>query len=153
MAAIRAFFSTTLAVIQLALTVAAIAPLGKEPIDYGGAYYYTTQGVSDWLTLARDGVSDYQIVIPAEPGPAEQEGAAQLQDYFKQMTGAQLPIVPDSEAAQEREICIGGTNRGGPDTAGLTPEGFIKKVDGETVYLTGSDARGTLYAVLLCLIA
>jgi len=146
-ATIQAFFSTALALVQLALMVAGVAPLGDEPIDYGGSYHYDTKNVTSWLTLAQDGASGYRIVVPASPGATETEGANQLRDYFRRITGAALPIVPDSEAAQEQEICVGATNRGGPDTAGLTPEGFIKKVEGERVFLAGNGPRGTLYAV------
>ena len=149
MAAIRSFLAMVLAVLQLAFMVGFPAALGNEPIDYGGDYYYDAKGVASWLTLAQGGASGYRVVVPAgaATGDTAWEGARQLQDYFERLSGAALPIVADSEAAQPKEICIGGTNRGGPATAGLRPEGFIKKVDGEKVYLAGKDARGTLYAV------
>jgi len=147
MAAIKAFFSIAMAVIQLAFMVAFPSSLGSGPIDYGGGYYYSTAGVTNWLVLAQDGASGYRIVKPAVSSAALDEGAVQLQDYFERITGAALPIVPDSAAAQTKEICIGDTNRGGPSTAALGPEGFVKKVIGETVFLAGKDARGTLYAV------
>ena len=147
--AATSFFSTVLAVLQLAFLVAFPAALGSDPIDYGGSYRYGTVGVTEWLTLAQDGGSDYRIVIPADAaaGGVENEAAGQLKDYFAQITGADLQIVPDSETAQEKEICIGAVNRGGPDTSGLQPEGFIKKAAGDRIFLAGKDARGALYAV------
>ena len=149
MAALASFLATAMAVLQLAFLVGVPPALGKEPIDYGGDYYYDTKGVTNWLTLAQGGASGYQIVVPAgaATGDTEWEGARQLQDYFERLSGAALPIVTDSEIVQQKEICIGGTNRGGPATAGLKPEGFVKKADGEMVFLAGKDARGTLYAV------
>ena len=146
MAALRSFFITAMAVIQLVFFVGFPAALGNEPIGYGGGYVYDTAGVTSWLTLAQDGASGYRIVKPVVSSAAEDEAADQLRDYFERITGAALPIVPDSAAEQAREICVGGTNRG-TALAALTPEGFIKKVAGEKIFLAGQDARGTLYAV------
>jgi len=148
MAAFSSFFSTALAVIQLALTVGFPALLGSGPIDYGGSYYYDTKGVTSWLTLAADGTSQYRIVVPAgaaETG-TEWEGARQLKDYFERVSGAALPIVTADAEPLPQEICVGGV-RGAPSTAALGPEGFIKKAVDDRVFLTGKDARGTLYAV------
>jgi len=150
MESIKAFFATFTAFIQLALMVADITPLGNAPIDYGGGHHYDTALVTNWLTLAENGVSDYRIVLPASPSPAETEAAAQLQDYFRQISGAALPIVPDSAAAWPREICVGNVaGRDNLDLAELRLDGLLKKVVGERVYLAGSDAagRGTFYAV------
>jgi len=147
MSSLKSFFATALAVIHLTLMVGGIAPLGNEPIDYGGGYYYDTSNITAWLTLAQNNTSDYRIVKPATSTASIDEAAAQLQSYFKEITGVTLPIVPDSAAPQAKEICVGVTNRPGPAIAALAPEGFVKKADGDTIYLVGQEPRGTLYAV------
>ena len=147
MAAIHSFFATALAVIQLAFSVGFPASLGSDPINYGGSYHYDTANVTRWLILADEGASEYVIVLPAVASAAETEAANQLQLYFKEITGVQLPIVPDGGTPQPKELCVGNTDRGGPDTSALKPEGFLKKAEGERIFLTGNGARGTLYAV------
>jgi hypothetical protein len=44
------------------------------------------------LVIARDGRSDYVIVIPPSPLPQEEFAAREVARYLKQMSGAELPI-------------------------------------------------------------
>jgi len=127
-----------------------IIPLGNEPIDYGGdPYPYGAENISEWLTLAEDGASEYRIVVPAAATAAETEGAQQLRDYFSRISGVILPIESDSAAAIPYEIRIGNTNRAdlSEGLADVGPEGFLKKADGDAVYLAGIDERGIFYSV------
>src|SRR5207249_2391077 len=59
------------------------------------------------LTLAKDGKSDYVIVLAAKPLPANARAAHELQSYFKQMTGAELAIVDDSKHPPAHSIIVG----------------------------------------------
>ncbi len=155
MAGIQSFFATIMAVLQLALQVGGIAPLSKDPIDYGGDPYYGAENITEWLTLADNGASEYKIILPAAPKPTESEGARQLQAYFEQISGVALPIETEG-AVSAKEIHIGATQAAiaqfGSALDTLKPEGFIKKVAGEKVFMACKDDeatqnRGTLYAV------
>src|SRR5438046_10623167 len=64
------------------------------------------------IELARDGKSDYTIVIPASPTAVEQTAARELQEHLKLVTGAQLPI---ARSAPGHKIVIYDSNSLGPD--------------------------------------
>jgi hypothetical protein len=52
-----------------------------------------------FVEIATGGEPRAQVVIPAEPTFLEQFAASELQGYFRRMSGAELPIVRDGEAA------------------------------------------------------
>jgi hypothetical protein len=94
------------------------------------------------VRLARDGKTDYTIVLCAEPIPAEQTAAKELAEHLKLVTGAEFPV---GEAGQ-KVIRVGGAAPG-VDMASLKHDGIVMKTDGDTLILTGGRPRGTLYAV------
>src|SRR5438105_11824366 len=64
------------------------------------------------LTLARDGKSDYAIVLPARTSPSEERAAGEMQSFLLEISGAQLPIVREDapEMAHVRKaIALGST--------------------------------------------
>ncbi len=108
---------------------------------------------ADGLTLAREGVSDYSIVVADGAIPAERTAATELQSFLKQVTGATLPLVEESTApATGKQILVGQSARVQAvlpqlDIAALKHDGIVIKTDGDTLYLSGGRPRGTLYAV------
>ncbi len=106
--------------------------------------------VSDILTLVKDGASDYVIVRGENASPSEVTAAKELQNYLKQISGAEIAIVTDATAAVEKEIVVGKTNReadGDFDRDELGKEGFVIKTTGSKLWLVGGELRGTLYSV------
>ena len=101
------------------------------------------------LQLARDGASNYEIALPAEPSQVERYAASELQHYLREMTGAQLPIVRGEAPAQA--ILVGAEwaqQRGvSLDEERLGWDGFVMQTEGEQLVLAGRNQRGTLYAV------
>ncbi len=103
------------------------------------------------LFITKNKKSDYRIVIPADTTPSVNTAAQELQKYICDISGAYLPIVCDCKEEQEKEICIGYTNR----DSGICPceaeklgdEGYIIKTFGEKLFIYGSDVRGALYGV------
>ena len=67
------------------------------------------------LPLAKDGRTEYVIVIPANAKPTDSRAADELQLWLMEISGAHFPIVRDAEAPRERELSVGMTNRVGPD--------------------------------------
>lgn len=59
------------------------------------------------LVLVRGGQPNATIVLAAEPTPAAGFAAAELQDHVHRITGARLPVVPDTETVTGRRILIG----------------------------------------------
>ena len=104
------------------------------------------------VTLARDGKTDYSIVIGAEANAAEQHAASELAYFLKKMTGAVFPIRPDDAASCAREIVLGRTNR--KQLTDLPEhlrtdnwEGFTLVREGDRLLIMGNIPRGTVYGV------
>ena len=107
----------------------------------------------DALTIARDGKSDYVIVLPAQARPVEKTAAGELREYLAQVSGAKLPILPDTKTpANVPRIVLGAgklTRELLPDfdPAALAPDAIVIKTVGRDLVLAGHPRRGTLYAV------
>jgi hypothetical protein len=105
------------------------------------------------LNLSLDGKSDYAIVLPGEATPVERTAAGELQAYLAEITGATLPIITESEAAQTAARIVLGdsplTRKLLPavDPASLAPDGIVIRTVGRDLVLVGHPRRGTLYAV------
>ena len=61
------------------------------------------------LTLAKDGKTDYKIVIAAKPAKQVKYAAEEMSKFLKEMTGADFKIVSDKEAKGKYEIVLGET--------------------------------------------
>ena len=102
------------------------------------------------LVLAKDGVSNYQIVLPKGANDAWKQVANILQDYFERITDINLPVVTEDEAESEYEIVLGKTNRyEGEEKINrsvLGKEGFCIRNVGQRIFIAGA-LRGTLYGI------
>jgi hypothetical protein len=114
------------------------------------------------LELISDGKPVSTIVVPDKATDLEQEAAKKLADYLKRASGAELPIVAESQKSSGNLISVGKTRLA--MTAGITGEGlkydgYRLVVKGETLYLLGRDtsfiqentrvgAQGSIRAVL-----
>src|SRR5215467_14343990 len=63
------------------------------------------------LTLANQGKSRYQIVLPTNALPSERYAAEELQKYFEKINDAKLPIVTDQSPPSSHEILLGDNQR------------------------------------------
>ena len=104
------------------------------------------------LTLVSQGSSNYTIVIPDEPIPAEQTAAQELAHHVKQMAGAELPIVGESQFDGSHGILL-GNNRHlkklgiEPAWEQLDKEGYLLRTANGHLIIAGGRPRGTLYGV------
>ncbi|MBQ2881389.1 MAG: hypothetical protein IJE40_03905, partial [Clostridia bacterium] len=102
------------------------------------------------LDLVVDGTSEYVIVRGENAYISEITASTELQNYIKQITGVEIPIVTDSTNPTEKEIVVGKTNRESEsefDRDELGDDGLVIKTNGQKLYLVGGEKRGTLYAV------
>lgn len=97
--------------------------------------------------MARDADYGYRIVIPKDCADETGYAAGLLQTTLQKMTGVLLPIVSDSASEQDREICLGDTNRTGKAPVGVSENGFYLHVKGERLYLYALGEQGAIYAV------
>lgn len=103
-------------------------------------------------TLAAKGKSPYRIVLPADPIPSERYAAEELQRYLEKITGAHIPIAPDSSPLASHEILLGNNthlanSRVPVDFTGLGADGFVLRTDRARLIIAGGRPRGTLNGV------
>ena len=101
------------------------------------------------LTLANDGKSDYQIIIPANASGSEKRGAAELQSHFERMCGVKLAIATDAAPLSAKAILIGKTVHTAALLKGPLPalgdEGYLLRTAGPHLIIYGSNVRGAMY--------
>jgi hypothetical protein len=102
--------------------------------------------------LFANGVSDYAIVLPAAASDAEKWAAQELQHWLKEVSGAELPIVDQSDS--DKVIVLGAYDAVGKLVGAefVTPapedESFTYKNFGPTLAIWGGSMRGTMYGVM-----
>ncbi len=98
-------------------------------------------------------VSDYKILIPAEPSSKVLFAANELQLFLNESTGVELQIVYEgSDSSSGKYISLGPTtlaeNSGvKAEYSTLGSDGFIIKTIGDNLYIIGGSEFGTLYGV------
>jgi hypothetical protein len=102
--------------------------------------------------LVQRGVSHHSICLSPQASPSEKRGAAELQQFLEQISGARLPIVT-GEASRKAPLLLVGRSpaleRRAPAIAfdRLGAEGFTLKTAGGDLIIAGGRERGTLYGV------
>ncbi len=102
--------------------------------------------------LTERGKSAYSICVSGEASPSERRGAAELQKFLEQISGARLAIVTDAQPGRGPLILVGRSReldgrRTGIDFAQLGNEGFALKTQGRDLIIAGGRQRGTMYGV------
>ena len=104
------------------------------------------------LQLADGGKTAYKIVLPADAIEPERHAAAELAAFLKQSTGADFPIVAETDAGDGPCVLVGFGSKAQalvPDrkTAAYGPEEFVIETHPPHLLLAGGRPRGSLYAV------
>jgi len=105
----------------------------------------------DAITLVRNGKSACRIIVPVHATDVESLAAREFQAYIERMSGARLPVEPDSPAAAPGTLVLIGNTSLTPniipalDT--LREDGYAIRSAGGTLALCGGKGKGTLYAV------
>ena len=104
------------------------------------------------LILADGGKTSYRIVKAVDASPSEARGAAELQFFLKEITGASFPVVTDADSPTGKLILLGQNKL----TARLRPpvlfdklgtEGFVLRTSGSNLVIADGRQRGTMYGV------
>lgn len=107
-------------------------------------------------TLVEEGRPRALIVLAEKPSPAAAEGARVLQEHLRQISGAELPIVPETGLSSGVWVLVGEgrlARERGYSAEGLGPGAFLIAAEDGVVALLGADGRvpadpdGSLYAV------
>jgi hypothetical protein len=107
------------------------------------------------IPLASGGLTDYVITLPDEPTLVQETAASELQYFLGEATGADWPIIAESDASNDvSQIVIGPSARmselapeADVQLATLSDDGILIQTVGRNLILAGSGARGPLYAV------
>lgn len=122
----------------------------------------TTANNGDF-TLALGGKAQAAIVIASDPSPAVEFAASELRHFIRQMSGADVKIVKDTQAVRSPCIYLGKSRFTEKlrteiyaaidrDWQGLharirKEESFFVFTENNDLYLVGGEDRGSLYAV------
>lgn len=114
----------------------------------------STEPIQTGNYIAYDGVSDYSILLPVSPQPAETTAATELQNILGQVTGATVEVIAENRA---KNVSTKGNFISVGDTAlyreqdfkaeNLNTDGFLIKTVDNTLFIVGENQRGTLYGV------
>ncbi len=105
------------------------------------------------LEIVADGKSDYSIIIPSNPSPAEELAASELSKYLEQMSGAKLPVSKRSSKFPPRHAIVIGSVDSFPEGLPLIRGGnndsdcFGIGIGDERLDIVGVRDRATLNAV------
>ena len=122
-------------------------------IGLTGAVLLLVSSAVHAATLAKDGVSDYVIVLADQATGPERTAAAELQQHLKAVTGATLPVLEEKATGSGAKRIVVGvpgaltTVLPNLDIAALGRDGIVMKTVGDTLYLAGGRPRGALNAV------
>lgn len=123
-------------------------------IILGGFALRPTSAVfSDLISFEKlliNGISGFQIVIPAKADAVAKEAAAQLGQYLQKMSKVSLPIVEESGYKGNNAIFVGRTNYAKAQNINfdeLKEDGYaFKRLDNNFV-IAGGSGKGVLYGV------
>jgi|GEM_PF-2010366 len=112
--------------------------------------------MAESLALARNGKTNYTLLLPANPLPTETKAAEELQFFLHKITGADFKIVRENQAYVPPVISIGKTALAQKEqpkgwTHAFSPEGAGIAVKNGNLFLFGGKQRGPLYATYLFL--
>lgn len=101
--------------------------------------------------LVREGTAVAVIVTPDRPLPVVQAAAEELQYHVRKASGAELRVVPESQRP-ESGLCVhlGGTEaarEAGLHLPASTPNAFVIKLVGNTLFILGDDSDGPAFWV------
>lgn len=96
-------------------------------------------------TLARNGKTDYCIVLSTNASLSEKAAAIELAKYLKEISGAVFPIKQDSEPLRAEQIILGNGAKVG--AVKLGNEGLYIKTSGEALIIAGGSGLGTINGV------
>jgi len=101
-------------------------------------------------TLFDEGKSEYKIVLSSSASTSEKTAANELQQYIKEISGAELPIV-DEVNGKGACIYIGYDSRVealiGKKDIQDDDESFTYQSKGDDLFIYGGKQRGTMYGV------
>lgn len=96
------------------------------------------------ITIAKNGCSDYSIVLPLSPSKNEQAAADLLKKTVKEATGIELPLLNEQSYKGDKGIYIGKVKAIPAAKLGqVRDDGFCIVSDKENIFIAGKSGRST----------
>ena len=113
---------------------------------------FALQGCDTGRTLAKNGTSDYCIVVSANSSFSTAHGSGELKKFLEEITGTDIPVVSDLEPMTKHEIIVGNNSHleqiyPDIDFEALGDEGYVIKTVGKHLVIAGGELRGNMYGV------
>ena len=97
-----------------------------------------------YVEVAKEGMSNYEIVVPADADSIVIRAASELQHYLHQITGANIPVTDVNRRDPEKLAIFLGSEFNDEVIAAHTIGYQAKEKD---LYIYGGNPKSTLYAV------
>ena len=99
---------------------------------------------SSTIRIVKNGESNYEIVIPSEADSLILHAAEELKFYIRQSSGADIPVTAEETHDPDLNAINVGFEASNTE---FTPHTITYYLDGDDLYISGGNARSTLYAV------
>jgi len=110
-----------------------------------------TAGKRIEYALFSHGKSDYRISIANNASESEKWAAKELQHWMKEISGVELPLLPEDPGYKGPQIFIGTSSQSSESSqSSQSPsaeESFHYYNSGPNIFITGGRQRGTMYGV------
>lgn len=126
----------------------------KKPAEDDGTYYGRVQIIKEGSKyLVENGVSEYKILLPSDPVPAEEYAASEFNQLLSQVSGVKLEIVTEADLSKSTKyVSIGNTVMAEQANATLgandiNRNGFKIKSYKDGLLIVAGDRSGLIYGV------
>ncbi len=144
------FFKAFIALVEVILCITGLRPV-ENVANYSNAKY-VPQEITSPMAIVENGKSDFVIVTNDNPDATIITASKEMQGYIEKISGARLEIITESEYDKTTNaIVIGETalEKGvvNTDRENIKKDGFLIFSNGEKLFISGAESRGTLYGV------
>ena len=144
------FFKAFIAFVEVILCITGLRPV-ENVANYSNAKY-APQEVTSPMAIVENGKSDFVIVTNDNPDATIVTASKEMRDYIEKISGAKLSIITeDNYKSGQKAIIIGETEIENGiveiDRKNIKKDGFLIYSNGDKLFVSGAESRGTLYGV------
>lgn len=144
------FFKAFIAFMEVILCITGLRPV-ENVANYSNTKY-VPQEVTSPMAIVENGKSDFVIVTSENPDATIITASKEMQSYIEKISGAKLSIVTESNyKSTQKAIIIGETEIENDvvniDRKNIKKDGFLIYSNGDKLFISGAESRGTLYGV------
>lgn len=144
------FFKAFIAFMEVILCITGLRPV-ENVANYSNTKY-VPQEVTSPMAIVENGKSDFVIVTNDNPDATIVTASKEMQSYIEKISGAKLSIITESNyKSEQKAIIIGETEIENDvvniDRKNIKKDGFLIYSNGDKLFISGAESRGTLYGV------